>query len=116
MKWTTERVDAVRTLAASGSSQSETAAKCGVSAGTIAGIASRNHIHFGQPKLTMPPPESRQFMNAVHELVTAERDAIRARWLAEMPRLRDNVKAEVERIMTEDPDTGDAMVERIEAR
>jgi hypothetical protein len=115
MKWTDERIDVVRTLAASGSSQSETAAKCGVSAGTIAGIASRNDIHFGQ-KPTMRLPESRQFMNAVHELMTAERDAIRARWLAEMPRLRERVRAEVERIMAEDPDTGDAIVERIEAR
>jgi hypothetical protein len=97
MKWTAERVEAVRVLAASGASMRKAATKCGVTIGTIAGIASRNHIQFGQPKPALPPPESRQFAEIVHEMATAEKNAVRDRWLSEiMPRLRANLRADVQ--------------------
>lgn len=93
MKWTAERIEAVRALAASGASMGKAAAKCGVSIGTIAGISARNRIRFGQPKPAAPLPESQQFIDAIHEITVAEKSAVRARWAAEMPRLRANVRA-----------------------
>jgi hypothetical protein len=82
MRWTPERIDIMRTLAATGAPMSKAAAMCEVSVGTIACIASKNRIRFGRSKPAIAAPESRQFAEAAQKMAMADRDAARARLIA----------------------------------
>lgn len=81
MKWTSEQIGIVQEMAASGLTTSEAAAKLCVSKNTIAGIAFRNQIKFGEQR------------RRTIEAISGRIGDLRERWLAEMPRLRANVRA-----------------------